>query len=360
MDAIENAIRKAFGKGDARDRTFREKVYRSAFTALERSLEGNAEMAEDAKRVRRSALKAKITEIEKEFMPARTPATQSPQRAATTTQQAPQPRGPEPAERETPPAATRQAASGGDFTPSVERDERRAAARTPEQKTGKRRREKAPRQRRRHPFAMFYLIATLVAFIGVGIWWSLSSGIFLSDAERDTSVRNPPMQLQEEDYSTGETDAQTGTGSRATGQWLTIFTPTDPTTVAAPGNASAEVVQDDGRPALRIASDRDSGIVFDVGQGVLETLAGKKAIFSLDVASQDGQETQISISCHFGSLGSCGRKRYVVGPSRTEFLFEVEMPDGTPGSGGTIAIVPDVEGQRRALDVYGIRAATAE
>lgn len=339
MDAIENAIRRAFEKGDARDRTFREKVYRSAFTALERSLESNAEIPEDAKRTRRIALKAKITEIETEFMPARAPAAQAPQRAAT---------------------PARQATPSSDFTPSVERDERRAAARTPEQKTGKRRREKVPRQRRRHPFAMLYLIATLAAFIGVGIWWSLSSGIFLSDAERDTSVRNPPMQLQEEDYSTGETDGQTGSGSRATGQWLAIFTPTDPTTVAAPGNASAEVVQDDGRPALRIASDRDSGIVFDVGQGVLEALAGKNAIFSLDVASQDGQETQISISCHFGSLGSCGRKRYVVGPSRTEFLFEVEMPSGNPGSGGTIAIVPDVEGKRRALDVYGIRTATAE
>ncbi|MDS1137399.1 hypothetical protein [Nitratireductor indicus] len=355
MDAIENAIRKAFEKGDARDRTFREKVYRSAFTALERSLESNAEMPEDAKRARRIALKAKITEIETEFMPARAPAAQAPQRAATPTRQAPEQAG-----RATPQAAARQASPSSDFTPSVERDERRAVARTPEQKTSKRRREKAPRQRRRHPFAMLYLIATLAAFIGVGIWWSLSSGIFLSDAERDTSVRNPPMQLQEEDYSTGETDGQTGSGSRATGQWLAIFTPTDPTTVAAPGNASAEVVQDDGRPALRIASDRDSGIVFDVGQGVLEALAGKNAIFSLDVASQDGQETQISISCHFGSLGSCGRKRYVVGPSRTEFLFEVEMPSGNPGSGGTIAIVPDVEGKRRALDVYGIRTATAE
>ncbi|TIT51293.1 MAG: hypothetical protein E5W72_11680, partial [Mesorhizobium sp.] len=38
LDAIEKAIRNAFEKGNAEDRTFRERVYRSAFAALDRAL----------------------------------------------------------------------------------------------------------------------------------------------------------------------------------------------------------------------------------------------------------------------------------------------------------------------------------
>ena len=71
LDVIEKAIRNAFEKGDADDRAFRERVYRSAFAALERALQGNPELApEDVAARRRSDLQAKIAEIETEFIPA--------------------------------------------------------------------------------------------------------------------------------------------------------------------------------------------------------------------------------------------------------------------------------------------------
>jgi hypothetical protein len=70
LDAIERAIRGALEKGNAEDRAFREKVYRSVFTALERNLAANPVADEVAQR-RREALKARITEIEQEFQPAR-------------------------------------------------------------------------------------------------------------------------------------------------------------------------------------------------------------------------------------------------------------------------------------------------
>ena len=62
LDAIEKAIRKAFEKGDASKRPFREKVYRSAFAALERTLEARDDLSDDAKLARRDNLKATITE----------------------------------------------------------------------------------------------------------------------------------------------------------------------------------------------------------------------------------------------------------------------------------------------------------
>ena len=73
MDVIEKAIRNAFEKGDADDRAFREKVYRSAFAALERALQANPDLAPETAAKRRSDLQAKIAEIETEFIPAVAP-----------------------------------------------------------------------------------------------------------------------------------------------------------------------------------------------------------------------------------------------------------------------------------------------
>ena len=70
MDAIEKAIRNAFEKGDADDRAFREKVYRSAFAALDRALLANPGITVEVAIKRRKAMQAKIAEIESEFLPA--------------------------------------------------------------------------------------------------------------------------------------------------------------------------------------------------------------------------------------------------------------------------------------------------
>ena len=63
MDVIEKAIRGALEKGDADDRAFREKVYRSAFAALERALQANPDLAPEIAGKRRSDLQAKIAEM---------------------------------------------------------------------------------------------------------------------------------------------------------------------------------------------------------------------------------------------------------------------------------------------------------
>ncbi|MEP6566994.1 MAG: hypothetical protein ABJB10_17820, partial [Mesorhizobium sp.] len=70
MDAIEKAIRNALEKGNAEDRAFREKVYRSAFAALDRVLQANPGVTVEAAIKRRKAVQAKIAEIESEFLPA--------------------------------------------------------------------------------------------------------------------------------------------------------------------------------------------------------------------------------------------------------------------------------------------------
>ncbi len=70
MDAIEKAIRNALEKGNAEDRAFRERVYRSAFAALDRALQANPGVTVEVAIKRRKAIQATITEIESEFLPA--------------------------------------------------------------------------------------------------------------------------------------------------------------------------------------------------------------------------------------------------------------------------------------------------
>ena len=116
MDVIEKAIRSALEKGDADDRAYRERVYRSAFAALDRALAGNPGISQEVAEQRRSDLQAKVAEIETEFIPAVSAAPPEPARPA------PPPAAPPPAEPE---------AQRG--VPTVELDDRprRAAADAP-------------------------------------------------------------------------------------------------------------------------------------------------------------------------------------------------------------------------------------
>ena len=61
------------------------------------------------------------------------------------------------------------------------------------------------------------------------------------------------------------------------------------------------------------------------------------------------------ISCDFGELGDCGRRRYAVGYERGEYLFDVELPAKSPGAGGSIAIDSDFANEGKAVDIYQIR-----
>ncbi|TIV24951.1 MAG: hypothetical protein E5V90_29450, partial [Mesorhizobium sp.] len=143
--------------------------------------------------------------------------------------------------------------------------------------------------------------------------------------------------------------------------WINVFSPADPTHVSTPSDAGADVMKDDTGQFLRIRSGvSGSAIAFDVGQGVLEKLVGKHAMFDIVARSEEGKETQISVDCNFGDLGDCGRKRYAVGHERNEYLFDVQFPDKHPGAAGTIAINSDIDQKGKSVDIYEIRVSIAQ
>ena len=372
MDAIEKAIRSALEKGNADDRAFREKVYRSAFSALDRALQANPNVTVEVAINRRKAVQAKIAEIESEFLPAvpdvgapnggeveapavdpaaspKSGSTSSPAVSVDGPADAPRsrvlpvvpdimPDGPLP---EAPSLDTRgDAQAGAEVAP--DRDERRI---------------RGPRL----PLTAIFLGVTLLAAIAIGGYFAMQTGVFKTAAQLDTAPPQPPPTVSDDEAPAQDGAPQKPGEPDQARDWINVFSPNDPTHVSAPSDAKADVMKDDTGSFLRIRSGASgSAVSFDVGQGILEKIAGKHAVFDIIARSEEGKETQISIDCNFGELGDCGRKRYAVGQQRNEYLFDVQFPDKHPGSAGTIAINSDFDKQGKAVDIYEIRVSTSQ
>lgn len=367
LDAIERAIRTTLAKGDADDRVFREKVYRSVFAALERNIAATPDLAPEVAQRRRNALKARITEIEQEFVPAveadRPPTAERSQAAAPMPAVDPRPaaspgiappgarrepsfdeREPEvPADRVSSPQAG-MAYDGGDpgiDGPGIEEPDGY---------------ERPARGRRPRRFGAIFAIVMLAATLAVLLWIAFELGLIRAPA---TPVAQPPAAGNQETVQAGPA---LGPGTAdASRDWVTVFSPADPTSVVAPAGARADIVDDDGASYIRVRSGSGGeAVLFDVGQGILERLAGHRAVFDVVARAQDDKETQVSIDCNFGELGDCGRRRYMVGPGRADYLFDIDLPDTRPGAAGTIAITSDVDNSGKAIEIYEIRVSLSD
>lgn len=346
MDPIEKAIRNALEKGDSTDRAFREKVYRSAFSALDRALKANPNVTVESAINRRKAMTARIAEIEAEFLPA-------PAAAGN------------PAGADAVPGVDAPGHHGGSASdahilpvvPDIMPDAPLPRTMEPEPDIAPRRR----RPRKRGLPALFAAL-TVLAVVALGAWWLLQSGALRTPEQRG-EVPVPPATVEDEDFSpSGGATAPLRTGENGfSGEWITVFTPLDPTTVSTPSDAKADVMEDDSGTYLRVRSGSSgSAVSFDVGQGILDEVAGTRAVFVIVARGEGGAATQVSIDCNFGELGDCGRKRYDVKGDRGEYLFDVQFPDKRAGAAGTIAITSDVENQGRSVDIYEIRVSVAE
>ncbi|MFP1632833.1 hypothetical protein ACLB6G_13955 [Zhengella sp. ZM62] len=360
MDPIEKAIRAALEKGDASDPKHRERVYLSALSALERSLKSGPDIPAETAARRRDALRQRIRAIETEFRPAIEPEPEP----------VPEPEAGPPVEPAVPPV--REPGAGVHAAaPPVGIDTPQGTARETDFVSQLRvdRRddglESAPgddpgsverRPRRRRPFARLLTVSLLLVFVGIGAWWLYSSQALVPLSVRDGAVPNPPARLNEDEFSPAAPDGGRLGEVPQGGSWITIFTPDDPTTVSAPSGTTVDIAGEGRDKALRITpSAPDSAAVFDLGEGVLAQLAGRRVTFDVNAAAPEGESTQMSIRCNLAELGDCGRKRFDVEASRRDFLFEVELPDRQPGSFGSISLTPDISQGRVPVDIFGIR-----
>lgn len=331
LDAIEKAIRNAFEKGDPTQRAFREKVYRSAFAALERALQANPNVTVENAIRRRDALSSTISQIESEYLPA-VPAVEA--------------------------ADAEASEAGSTFEPVIGPDDREPPRYGADDDDEAVEPPSDPGERRDRGGGWLRPVAGLAALVllALGAWWLLGSG-------PPTASDRPAPPQTAENGDTTETQAEPprAVGTDGLEDWISVFDPADPTTVTAPGDSRAEITEEDGERFMRISSGSSgSPVLFDVGQGVLEQVAGRRAVFGIVAQAQEGSETQISVDCSLAELGDCGRKRYAVGVTREEFLFEMDLPAVNPGAGGTIAINPDIENGGRPVDIFAIRVSPAE
>ncbi|MGO4451777.1 hypothetical protein AB4Y96_22895 [Phyllobacterium sp. TAF24] len=343
MEAIEQAIRNAFAKADVSNPAVRQKIYESAWTAHERSLTANGALDEAEREERRERLKAAITRIEGE---ARNPSRGAPEPVVERREPS---ISPEPAQR-------RQAASGR-VEPSMDAsldsdlgptDNNRADNYRPAYNQP---RVKKTREHQKARGLTKFIIIFAILLVAIGLLWLVASGLINSKPSGSTPPASSggPAVGSHEPMKEGQLSAD--------GNWISIFDPADMTRVSMSGRATASVAGDNVQKFVRIKSPGENDdITFQVGQGVLQQLAGKHAIFDIIAKAEDGSATQMAVSCDFGTLGDCGRKRYDVTDASNEYLFELQFPEGKkPAAGGFIKINSDIARTGKAIDVFSIR-----
>lgn len=355
LQHIEKAIRDALAKVDAGDPKIRQRIYGTVWKAHERSLAASEALDDTEKVRRRDALKALIGNVESEFRPARPSEPAAPK---VTPENRVEP-GFSPSSPPRP-AEAHGAASGLEgVSAGVDRQSAagKPAARNEEASISVSGEDRAQAPRRRS-FAMFFAVATLLVAVGIGIIWTFYTGILVPRSERDVPV--PPAQLDAESYPAD--NGQAKKEQPAETKWITVFDPADPTQMSVSGAAAADITKNGDEQFARITSSAPDGEVrFDVGQGVLDELAGSHAVFDLTLRAEGDKPTQVAVRCDFSGLAVCDRKRYEVGITRQEYLLEVNLPAGIrAGAGGTIAINTDIAGTGSSVDVYSIRVRPAK
>lgn len=205
--------------------------------------------------------------------------------------------------------------------------------------------------RERRPYAKMLLWAIILVGLGVAGWWVYSNGRALVEQELGGGVPNPPRTL-ESGASSGAQDEE---------GWITVFAPQDDAqSVGTPGAGAAELQQDGNRAVMRLASPDaalSNNLLIRMPRGSMEALKGKSATFELIVRSAGDEDQSFVIFCEFGSMGDCGRKRFVAGSNPKPILFDVLINDASLGTeeDAFISLNTDFEGTGRALDLYSIR-----
>ncbi len=392
MSGLETAIRNALERSERANAEARARVYQSARQALETGLRKQNIDDPEAINYQRRRLEALIHEIELEerarlevrpeppaepLVPVAAPRAAAPAAVAAdplVASQAERRTGRvepgfaslEPASRALEPA--REPGFDEDFqaSPRMDRDAH-VDDEGPMPDMRSERPLKAPR-RRRGIVARLLIMSIFVATLGIGAWWVYSSGLLLSEAERDTSVPNPPPRVESEDFSgTPEATAPAApTGPQAidarggfSDDWIEVFEPQQVSALRPRANALVDIVTASDGSAAQIVSrsgDAAGAVEVTVPTEILREMAGRTSTIALTVQSTDDKPVQISVECDFPRMGDCPRHRFTVNPQKLDALFRVSFDNGmAPSTPGRLLINADLAGGGRGVNLYAIR-----
>ena len=221
---------------------------------------------------------------------------------------------------------------------------------------------RAIRDEPRRGWAFLFILVTLLAFLVMGVWIAFSTGS-LKLRGIDAEAPDNTVVIAPQDQPIAPVETAQNTAPAADNDWLMIFRPDNPGDLVVDPTISAKVTGTGPLAHLRIepasSAAGDASVVFEIGKGILEQIAGKNVVFDIVAAADDDKPTQISILCDFAGLGDCGRKRYQIDGVTSDNLFQIEFPAGTPTGDGEIILNPDVDGKGRALEIYAIKVRVA-
>ncbi|MGL3608396.1 hypothetical protein ACSV9I_17920 [Rhizobium sp. G187] len=396
MSGLETAIRNALERSDRDNAETRARIYQSARQALETGLRKQNIDDPEAINFQRRRLEALIHDIEREErmrrLEAEAAAARLQQAAATlSVPERPEPSlDMQPAARQTAPRPAEQGgarqepgfaafnpapvaedrtnrdpAFGDDFSASpVGAGQDRHLEDEGPIPDMRSERAVAPR-RQRGAVARLMISVIFLAAIALGAWWVYTSGLLLTDAERDTSVPNPPPRVESEDF-TGDPAGQTPQGPQAidtrggfSDAWIDVFSPAQISALRPRANALVDVVTASDGEAVRLVSrsgDEQGSVEVAVPTEVLRELAGRTSTIALTLQSVDDNPVQIAVDCEFPRMGDCSRHRFTVNAQKIDALFRVSFENGmAPSTPGSLVINGDIAGTGRGVNIYAIR-----
>lgn len=387
MSGLETAIRNALERSDRSNAEIRARIYQSARHALETGLRKQEIADPEVVAVQRQRLELTIRDIEAEERDRLTDALppHAPVEAPVADVRRPEPVAAAPAAGDPVPddgmfsvngetragegllhsERPRNDAAMADF--AAERTDSRAPQAVPER--GGRRPaaaaldippERAVRPRKRRGLlSRLFVFAVLLAAVGIGGWWVMTSGVLETAAERDTSVPNPPTTVAGQDFGGNAEQQSFDPQARFSDEWVEIFKPDQISAIVPGSNATVEPVSLVSGPAVRITSktaDQNGNVTIPVPAAILRELAGKSSTVAITMQSGTDKSSQISVQCDFASLGDCARHRFSAPPEKNDALFPISF-DRTlaPNAPGQIVLNSDLDGRGQGIYLYSIR-----
>ena len=140
-------------------------------------------------------------------------------------------------------------------------------------------------------------------------------------------------------------------GVTPAGNFFTILDATQPSALITGGNGTADIMSETSQPAIRIMSVRQPGtestpaqpLLLELAPGILKDIAGKKATVEIFAKSGSNSAATFSVTCQFGALGECGRKRFRIGLQPEAVVFTIQISaDYVEGQKAYLAINTDV------------------
>lgn len=224
------------------------------------------------------------------------------------------------------------------------------------------------RKKRRGFFARLMIIFTLLAFIVLGAAWIYTSGVLITAEQRDQSVPNPPVEIEEEDFNGNEaTTSQappTGSAQQLSGgfsaDWIEVFSAEKNFGTMRPGSmVSTEKVELPSGKALRVASrsaTETGELSFEIPVELMRRLIGRDATIAVTLQSSTDTPTQVAIDCNLKGLGTCSRHRYTATPERSDMLINANFGDAlVSNAAGKITLNADITGEGRSVNLYSVR-----